>query len=235
MSKFHIKKISEIDQKKLKNFYLKTFKFEKSVQDNYLWRYRMGHNEYEPIVLLIENEICGHAGLIPINIKVNNQIKKSIWFTDFFVDTKYRSLGFGKHLTEQWMKICPTQITLCNEKSLKIFKKFNWSYNNNFLKKIKILNYFNVITGLKYLNNSNFSKKEKTEDFEVKRVENKLIVKLAEKCEFKYLNQSNYIIRDENWFKWRIVDCPYKKDIFILCYKNEYIVVHIFEKGELKR
>ena len=82
MSKFHIKKISEIDQNKLKDFYSNTFKFEKSIQEHYSWRYRLGYNNFEPIVLLVNDEICGHAGLIPANIKIDNNAisKKTLCF-----------------------------------------------------------------------------------------------------------------------------------------------------------
>ena len=43
------------------------------------------------------------------------------------------------------MKICPNQITLCNNKSLRIFKKLKWSYNNNFVKKIKFYNFHKIL------------------------------------------------------------------------------------------
>lgn len=235
MSKFHIKKISEIDQNKLKDFYSNTFKFEKSIQEHYSWRYRLGYNNFEPIVLLVNDEICGHAGLIPANIKIDNKIKQCIWFTDFFVDIKYRSLGFGKLLTEKWMKICPIQITVCNQKSLKVFKKLDWSYNNNFIKKIKVFNYLNTIPIFKNFNISQLSIKNFTKDISIEKIENKIISKLIEKCENKYSNEKTHLIRDESWFKWRIINCPYKKDIFILYFKNEYVVIHIFKKNGIKR
>ena len=85
MKNFHIKKISQIDEARLKEFYLNTFNFEKNIHDNYAWRYRLGSSDFEPLVLIIDNKICGHAGLIPVNLKINNKIEKSIWFTDFFI------------------------------------------------------------------------------------------------------------------------------------------------------
>ena len=54
--------------------YENTFKFEKSIQEHHSWRYRLGYNNFEPIVLLVNDEICGHAGLIPANIKIDNKI-----------------------------------------------------------------------------------------------------------------------------------------------------------------
>ena len=70
MEKIHIKKISEIDKEKLVKFYQESFRFEKSVINNYDWRYRTNFNEFEPLALLVNGEICGHAGLIPIKINI---------------------------------------------------------------------------------------------------------------------------------------------------------------------
>ena len=85
MSKFHIKKISEIDKEKLIEFYQKTFQYEKGLLVDYNWRYRMGYSSYEPLVLISNNDICGHAGLIPIKIKINGKKKIATWFTDFLL------------------------------------------------------------------------------------------------------------------------------------------------------
>ena len=57
MKKIHIKKISQINKEKLVEFYKKSFQFENGVIENFNWRYRLGFNDYEPIVLIIENEI----------------------------------------------------------------------------------------------------------------------------------------------------------------------------------
>jgi hypothetical protein len=233
MKNFHIKKISQINQEKLKQFYLYSFKFEKNIHDNYTWRYRLGFNDFEPLALIIDNKICGHAGLMPVNLKINNKIEKSIWFTDFFIEEKYRSLGYGKLLTEAWMKICPLQITLCNEHSLKIFKKLNWSFNNSFVRKIKIINYLNILPIFRKSNSSPFKINEEVKSLKIENIDNATISKIADLNEKKLSTQKSGLVRDENWFKWRIIDCPYKKDIFILKYNNIYLIIHKLKKNNL--
>ena len=42
------------------------------------------------------------------------------------------------------------------------------------------------------------------------------------------------IVRDENWFKWRVLDCPYKKNIFIFSYENNYFITNVKTKNNLK-
>lgn len=233
MSKFHIKKISEIDAKKLLQFYQASFQYEKSVLDNYQWRYRSEFNEFEPLVLMIDNQICGHAGLIPIDLKINDKKQKAIWFTDFYITPKHRSKGYGKLLTKEWMKICPIQITICNDQSLKVFKKLNWSNNNNFVRRLKFYNYLNIVPIFRKLNESSFIKNE-LQDLKLEELNNKTITKMADLSERNLIKKSIGIIRDEKWFKWRILDCPYKKDIYIFNFKENFIVTRIKLKNDLK-
>ena len=232
MKKIHIKKISEINKEKLIDFYKKSFQFEHGVLENFNWRYRIGFNKYEPIVLIIDNQICGHAGLIPTNVKINNSEHNAIWFTDFFINKNYRSKGYGKLLTEAWMKICPIQITLCNENSLRIFKKLNWLNNKKFIRKIKFNNYLSLIPLFRDLEYSDNLKDLKC----LKHLElnNSTISKIIEINDRKQMQQISGILRDENWFKWRLIDCPYKRDIYILKFKNEYLVTHLRIKKKLK-
>ena len=48
---------SLINKSKLVEFYKKSFQFESGVIENFNWRYRLGFNDYEPIVLIIGDEI----------------------------------------------------------------------------------------------------------------------------------------------------------------------------------
>ena len=233
VKKIHIKKISEIDKEKLEKFYQNSFQFEKTVLDDYNWRYRTNFNEFEPLVLLIDNQLCGHAGLVPIKIKINEKEKNAIWFTDFFINPEHRSKGYGELLTEEWMKICPIQITICNDQSLKVFKKLNWSNNNSFVRHLKIYNYLNIVPAFRKPNESIFIKDD-LQDLRLEELNNKTIAKMADLSEHNLLKKSVGLIRDENWFKWRILNCPYKKDIYIFNFKGNFIVIHMKLKNNLK-
>ena len=233
MDKFHIKKISEIDTKKLLQFYQVSFQYEKSILDNYQWRYRSEFNEFEPLILIIDNQICGHAGLIPIDLKINDKRQKAIWFTDFYIASEQRSKGYGKLLAEAWMKICPIRITICNDQSLKVFKKLKWSNNNSFIRRLKIYNYLNIVPIFRKLNRSSFIKDD-LQDIKLEELNNKTIAKMADLSEHNLLKKSVGLIRDENWFKWRILNCPYKKDIYIFNFKGNFIVIHMKLKNNLK-
>ena len=232
MKNIHIKKITEINKDKLVEFYKKSLQFENGVIENFNWRYRLGFNDYEPLVLIINNEICGHAGLIPTKIKINNMIHNAIWFTDFFINKNYRSKGYGKLLTEEWMKICPIQITLCNEKSLRVFRKYNWVNSKKFIRKVKFNNYLNIIPKFKNITYSNNYKD--VENLKYLELSNSTMSKIIEINDYNQIQQTSGILRDENWFKWRLIDCPYKKDIYILKIREQYLVVHLRFKKNLK-
>ena len=233
MSKFHIKKISEIDKNRLFKFYQDSFNYKNNNPDILNWRYRPGFKSFEPLVLEVDEEICGHAGLIANDLKIKDDIKTGIWFTDFYVKEKYRSLGYGKLLTKEWMKICPIKITLCNDLSLKIFKKMNWSYNNKFLKKIKITNLLNFIPIFKKskeleININNLG------DLKLEDTNNQTISRVANESEKLLSGKSLGIVRDENWFKWRVLDYPEKKNIFIFRYIDTNIIAEIKIKDNFK-
>ena len=68
----------------------------------------------------------------------------------------------------------------------------------------------------------------------LEELNNKTIAKMVDLSERNLIKKSVGIIRDENWFKWRILDCPYKNDIYIFNFKENFIVTHIKLKNNLK-
>lgn len=233
MNKIHIKKISEVDKKKLIEFYSKSFHYEKSLLEDYNWRYRAGYNNYEPLVLVIDDNICGHAGLIPINIKINKKKETAIWFTDFFINSKYRQKGYGKLLAEEWMKICPIQITICNDQSLKIFNKLNWSSNQKFIRRIKFNNYLKIIPIFRKIKNYDLIS-DNLDSLKLMDLNNSSIDKIIKLDERELLKKSSGIIRDEEWFKWRLIDCPHRDKIYIFQFNDSMIITHLKLKNNLK-
>ena len=74
MKTYIIKKLSEVDKSQLFDFYKKVYNnVDKSFIENIKWYYRIGYNSYEPIVIIVNNRIIGHAGLIPNDIKLQNK------------------------------------------------------------------------------------------------------------------------------------------------------------------
>ena len=156
---FKIKKLSEIKHENLIEFYTKVFRErDKRLINNFQWCYRNGYNNLEPIVIEIENKIAGHAGLIPVDLKINEKINQAIWFTDFIILPEFRGKGFGEILTKEWMKLCPFQITFCNKTSLRIFKKLGWKENLDLERIIIPINHLKFIPIIKRFNLKNINK-----------------------------------------------------------------------------
>ena len=115
MLRYKINKISEVKNDLLSEFYKKIYqKRHNSLTNNWRWWYRVGYNEFEPIVLLVDNKIIGHAGLLPIDLNILEKKIPAIWFVDYAILSKFQGKGYGQILTKEWMKICPNQITFCN-------------------------------------------------------------------------------------------------------------------------
>jgi hypothetical protein len=239
-----IKKLSETDKSQLFDFYKKVYgNVQKSFIENIKWYYRIGYNSFEPIVIIVNNQIIGHAGLIPNDIRLQDQKYSAVWFTDFIILPEYRAIGYGKILTLEWMKICTHQITFCNNKSLSLFKKLNWKNNSSISRKIYPINYFSTMPLLKSFRISlgnnlirYFLKKKliHTKSIIPVQISERLIRELI-KPNQKFEKNKATLVRDENWFRWRLIESPYKKDLFFFEENNEFIICHIFKYKNLKR
>jgi hypothetical protein len=156
---------------------------------------------------------------------------------------EYRAKGYGKILTLEWMKICPHQITFCNNSSLSLFKKLNWKSNSSTNRIIYPINYFNVIPLLKdfrlnigddlvrYLLKR---KLKKTKLIIPVQVSEKLIRELV-RTDQEFEKNKATLIRDESWFRWRILETPYSKDILFFEENNQIIIGHVFRYKNIKR
>ena len=43
------------------------------------------------------------------------------------------------------------------------------------------------------------------------------------------------IFRDEDWLNWRLMECPFKKNIYFFEYRENFAIVHIVTTGYIKR
>ena len=244
MKTYIIKKLSEVDKSQLFDFYKKVYNnVDKSFIENIKWYYRIGYNSYEPIVIIVNNRIIGHAGLIPNDIKLQNKKYSVIWFIDFIILPEYRAKGYGKILTLEWIKICPHQITFCNNSSLSLFKKLNWKSNSSSNRIIRPINYFNIIPLLKDFRLNIGSdliryllkkKLKKTKLIIPAQISETLIRELV-RTDQEFEKNKATLIRDESWFRWRILETPYSKDILFFEENNQIIIGHVFRHKNIKR
>ena len=244
MKTYIIKKLSETNDSELYDFYTNVYKnIKKSFIENLKWYYRIGYNNFEPIVIIVNNKIIGHAGLIPGEIEIKNKKYSVAWFTDFVILPEYRSKGYGKILTYEWMKICPHQVTFCNDKSLNIFQNLDWKFDLSANRNIYPINYFSITPVLKGmgLNIGNdliryFLKKRLNKKTPVipSKMSKKIIQDLS-RIKQKVKENTANIVRDESWLRWRLIETPYKDDIFFFEDNSDFIIGHIFYQNNLKR
>ncbi|MGH9942307.1 MAG: GNAT family N-acetyltransferase [Pyrinomonadaceae bacterium] len=98
------------------------------LQRHWRWLYRVGAYDSipAPLVVVHDDEVIGHAGLIPVTLRRGGVERTAIWFVDFGVLPEYQRQGLGVGLTREWMAACPLHVTFCNERSLGVFLKYGW-------------------------------------------------------------------------------------------------------------
>ena len=245
--KYKINKISEIATDQLSEFYKKTYyKRYKSLTSNWRWWYRVGYNELEPLILSVDNKVIGQAAYLPINLNILGNIVPAIWFVDYAVLPEFKGKGLGKILSKEWMKICPNQMAICSDDSLRVLKKLGWKDNyttKRLARPISTLKFLPILKNLK-LNFVNrtlryFIKKKYSRNISInpyKIGDNFKIIDDSFKLR-KIVKNNEFaeIIRDEKWLHWRLIECPYKKDIYFFEYKNNFAIVHIFVIENIKK
>ena len=126
------------------------------------------------------------------------------------------------------MKICENKITFCNDLSLKIFKKLDWDESSNVSRYIKPL-FFHKIYFKKYLHKKDFK------NLRVYKIDDKIIrdILLFEKK--NEAQDSAYILRDEKWFEWKFLKCPFKSDILCFEYDSQYVLAFFDKSNKNKK
>jgi GNAT superfamily N-acetyltransferase len=247
MPTYKITKISDIEQSQLSEFYKKIyFDRHKSLINNWKWWYRFGYSKIEPLILSSNGKVLGQAGTQPIDLNINGKKVLATWFLDFSILPELRGKGLGKKLTKELMEQCPNLITFCNKNTLKIIKKFGWQDSFsifrlarpiNPLKFVPIVNKLKINFADGFFRNVIKKKFDYTKSIEPKKIENNFNAVRDSFKNRKSTNTKNFplILRDEKWLHWRLMECPYKKDIYFFEHKNNFSIVHIFSKKGVKR
>lgn len=120
--------LAAVQDAQRREFYQKMFPGRhRDLSEHWRWWYRSGEfSGIEPIAALRDGRMVGQAGVIPEKLEMGGVVTTAIWFIDFAVVPECQGLGLGKQLTRAWMALCPNQITFCNDRSMRIFRKFGW-------------------------------------------------------------------------------------------------------------
>jgi GNAT superfamily N-acetyltransferase len=97
------------------------------------WLYRVGAyaSMQGPWVAVLEGKVIGHAGQIPVTLRLDGKENDAIWFPDLGILPDYQGLGLGKRLTKVWMDACPLHMAFPNDQAERLFKKMGWSFSKD--------------------------------------------------------------------------------------------------------
>ncbi|MDP2159174.1 MAG: GNAT family N-acetyltransferase, partial [Flavobacterium sp.] len=78
-------------------------KSRRKIPDYIYWKFRGRPNqEITSFLLAVENnEVIGQLGLIPVNVRVVDELYEAQWACDLMVDTSYRGKGVAKMLYDE--------------------------------------------------------------------------------------------------------------------------------------
>jgi len=232
--------VNESDSKKLQDFYSEAYT-NVHILNNSLyhdWQFKSNpHNNFNTKSIIItenNNEISSHFGLIPISLKVFNDIKFTCWFISVFTLTRHRKKGLADKLVKYASKLFDSIMILSYSKEvLRIYLKNGFNSYGDLNRYVGILN------------------KKRLEDFVVQRIskdclESKGEIKLNR---IRKLNDDYDIFwnhvkdqfpitvnRTRQYLTWRYLDHPLIDYHFMTLNRNNkmvgYCVIRFEDKNE---
>lgn len=129
LSDISILSAHDVDPKSLLDFY-KTMYPGRTNTLPYIWKWIYRSSFYEnkiPLVILFDNRVIAHAGMIPFYVFLGEKNYKASWFIDFSVLPEYQRQGLGTILARKWMEYSDLCVEIGHTKqSGGVFKKLGW-------------------------------------------------------------------------------------------------------------
>lgn len=246
MINYDLKKISEVSQESLFDFYKKAFPYRfELLKKNYKWWYRLNNTPCEPLLVTVENNVIGQMATVPSKIIVNKKLVEACFFIDFAILEKYQGKGAGSILVKAASKTRTVQIAICNEAALRVYRKLGWNINTEakrilrpinptkFLPLIKNINLLDTRSIFNFFLNFKLKQKKTLKPLPFYENFNRLLAAFDSKIE--KISSSLMFYRDDEWFNWRFNDYPFKENLKFFEYKNNFFIVNLLNKNNVKR
>ncbi|MBN1181913.1 MAG: GNAT family N-acetyltransferase [Bacteroidales bacterium] len=226
---------SEVRPDLLSSFYSSAYPVRAAfMESNWSWINRAYyHGNRIPLVLISDEKVIAHAGLIPVTMQIGGKDHSAGWFIDLAVLPEYQRSGYGSILVRKRMELSEIQMTFPNKRSRGIFKKLGWHFYSDsnmhyiFLRPFNypalkkwlpsklrfILNqiYFSLMRSF-YLRNS-LAEEDINLDL-ISPISLKEFLS-AYNNEPKASNEEVVIVRDEDYMQWRVLNSPNRSQYYI--------------------
>ncbi len=99
----------------------------RSLAQRWPWLYRTAFpGSPFPLLMRDGERTVAHAGGIPFALGLGGHEYRAAWFVDFVVSPDLQGRGLGSRLTRAWMDASEIGVTFCNDRSMAVFRRFEW-------------------------------------------------------------------------------------------------------------
>ncbi len=241
---------SEVLPEVLRSFYSSVYPVRTTfLAENWGWINRAYYNNFRiPLVLLSEEKIIGHAGLIPVTIRVGGKNYPAAWFIDLAVLPEYQRLGYGSILVKKRMEFAEFQMTFPNNRSRGIFKNLGWQLYSNFFVHYVFIKPFNypsikkLLPGhLRFLLNKIFfffrrslymrnSLSKDCFSLEIVSPASLEVFLSAYKNSLQTGIEEVIILRDDDYIQWRILSSPNRSHYYIYSHGDFHALIYFNDR-----
>lgn len=235
----------------LSHFYSSAYPLRAAFMDrNWSWINRAYyHGNRIPLVLISDEKVIAHAGLIPVTMQIGGKDHSAGWFIDLAVLPEYQRSGYGSILVRQRMEFAEIQMTFPNKRSRGIFKRIGWQpYPESYMHYIFIrpFNYPSIKKWLprplRFLLNKIFFSFQRSFylrnslpvggiNLEIVSPGSLGVFQSVYNNSLKESSEEVVILRDDDFWQWRVMNSPNRRQYYIysdgdfqaLVYFNDHV------------
>ena len=237
---------SEVRPEQLSSFYSTAYPVRTAfLESNWSWINRAYFIRNRiPLVLISDEKVIAHAGLIPVMMQMRGENHSAAWFIDLAVLPDYQRSGYGSKLVRKRMELTEIQMTFPNKRSRGIFKKFGWHlYSDSFMHYI-FLRPFNypaikkwLPANLRFVLNKIFFTFMRRVYLRKSLHEGSFNLDIITPGSLKaFLSAYNnapratseevVILRDDDFMQWRVLNSPNRRQYYIYSSGDFYALVY---------
>jgi len=128
-SDVRLRAAKEVPSEALRRFYERVYPARADfLTRNWQWLYRTEEYPNLPgcMLAVVDSEVIGHTGAIPVMLRRGSEERTSLWFVDVVIVPEYHGQGVGTMMARAWMSLHPMLMGFGRKQAVDMLARLDW-------------------------------------------------------------------------------------------------------------